>query len=127
MRKINKKLKHRTKNSRSYNHFSNEAYRESLLHELSKKVFVNSDDGLQRFCDININILNRHAPRKRKLAWGNEMPFITKDLSKAIMKRSKLCNNFLKNRTGEKKTLYTKQGTAVSHFWKNLKGNILQT
>ena len=68
MRKINKKLKHRTKNSRSYNHFSNEANRESLLHELSKKVFVNSDDGLQRFCDININILNRHAPRKRKLA-----------------------------------------------------------
>ena len=32
------------------------------------------------------------------------------------MKRSRLRNNFLKNRTGEKKTLYTKQGTAVSHF-----------
>ena len=37
------------------------------------------------------------------------MPFITKDLSKAIMKRSRLRNNFLKNRTGENKTLYTKQ------------------
>ena len=37
------------------------------------------------------------------------MPFITKDLSKAIMKRSRLCNNSLKNRTGENKTLYAKQ------------------
>ena len=109
MRNIFKKLKPRTINYRSYKHFSNEAYRESLLHELSKEVFVNNNDGLQRFCDININILNRHAPRKRKHARGNQMPFITKDLSKAIMKRSRLRNNFLKNRTKENKTLYTKQ------------------
>ena len=66
MRKIFKKLKARTINYRSYKHFSNEAYRESLLHELSIEVSVNNDDGLQRFCDININILNRHALRKRK-------------------------------------------------------------
>ena len=43
MRKIFKKLKPRTINYRSYKHFSNEAYRESLLHELSKEVFVNND------------------------------------------------------------------------------------
>ena len=83
MRKIFKKLKPRTINYRSYKHFSNEAQRESLLYELSKEVFVNNDDGLQRFCDINIDILNRHAPRKRKLARGNQMAFITKDLSKS--------------------------------------------
>ena len=71
MRKIFKKLKLRTINYRSYKHFSNEAYRESLLHELSKEVCINNDDDLQRFCDININILNRHAPRKRKNARGN--------------------------------------------------------
>ena len=71
MRKIFKKLKPRTINYRYYKHFSNEAYRESLLDELSKEVFVNNGDGLQRFCDININVLNRHAPRKRKLARGN--------------------------------------------------------
>ena len=101
IRKIFKKLKLRTIN---YRYFSNEAYRESLLHELSKEVFVNNDDGLQRLCDININILNRHAPRKRKHAPGNQMPFMTKDLSKTITKRSRLRNNFLKNRTGENKT-----------------------
>ena len=82
---------------------------ESLLHALSKEVFVNNNDGLQRFCDININILNRHAPRKRKHGRGTQMPFITRDLSKAIIKWSRLRINFLKIRTGENKTLYTKQ------------------
>ena len=37
------------------------------------------------------------------------MPFITRDLSKAIMKISRLRNNFVKNRMGGNKTLYTKQ------------------
>ena len=36
------------------------------------------------------------------------MPFITQDLSKAIMNRSKLSNNFNKNTTNENKILYTK-------------------
>ena len=46
MRKIFKKLKPRTIHYRSYKHFSNEAYRDSLLNELSKEVFVNNGDGL---------------------------------------------------------------------------------
>ena len=108
VRKIFKNLKLRTKNYRSYKHFSNEAYREFPLHELSKEVFFNNNDGLQRFHDININILNRYEPRKRENARKNQMLFITKDLSKAIMKRSRLHNNFLKNRMGRNETLHTK-------------------
>ena len=122
MRKIFKKLKNqRTINYESYKHFSNEAYVESLLHELSKVAFVNNDDGLQRFCDISISILNRYGPRKRKHARDNQISFTTKDLSKAITKRSRLRNNFLVKRTGENKTLYTKQRNyCVSHL-KNYK------
>ena len=33
---------------------------------LSNEVFVNNDKGLQMFCQLNINILNKHAPRKNK-------------------------------------------------------------
>ena len=109
IRKIFKKLKPRTINYRSYRHFSNEAYRESFLRELSKEVFTSNNGGLQRFCDINIIILNRHAPRKRKHARGNQMPFITRDLLKAAMKRSRVRSDFLKTRTGENKASYTKQ------------------
>ena len=82
---------------------------ESILLELSKEVFFINDDGLPRFCGVSINILNRHAPRKRKLARGNQMSFITKDTSKAIMKRSWLRSKFVQNKTRENKTLYTKQ------------------
>ena len=40
---------------------------------------------------------------------GNQMPFKTKQLSKEIMKRSRLRKNFLINRTEENKILYNRQ------------------
>ena len=79
---------------------------------------------MQGFCEININILNRTAPRKGKHVRGNQMSFVSKDLSKVIRKRSRLRNNFLKNRTEENKTLYTKQRNYCVSL---LKRNILQT
>ena len=56
IKKFLNKLKPRTIYYRSGKNFSNEAYRESLLHKLSNEIFVNNDDNLQSFCDININI-----------------------------------------------------------------------
>lgn len=66
-----------------------------------KELFIN--DYVERFCDIN-----GHALCEKKHAQGNQILFLTKDLSKAIMKRSRMCNNFLKNRTEENKPLHTK-------------------
>ena len=40
---------------------------------------------------------------------GNHSPFLNKNLSKAIMLRTKLRNIFLQNRTEENKFRYTKQ------------------
>ena len=77
----------------------------NLYYLNSQEVFPNNDDGLQRFCDINIIILNRHVPCKRKHAPGNQISFITRDFSEAIMKTSRLRNNFVKNGTGENKAL----------------------
>ena len=37
------------------------------------------------------------------------MSFMTQELSQEIMKRSRLCNNFLRNRTEVKKILYNRQ------------------
>ena len=47
MRKSFKKLKARVINYRSYKHFSNEVFRESLLGKLSQQTFVNN--GLKSF------------------------------------------------------------------------------
>ena len=55
------------------------------------------------------SMLDQYAPRKQKYARGNDMPFMNKTLSKEIMKRTKLRNKFLKERTDENKKRYTSE------------------
>ena len=69
MRRRFKKFQPRVIN-RSYKHFSNEYFRKCLLEKLSKEVLVNTDDGFQRFCDINITTLNKNAPSKKSILEG---------------------------------------------------------
>ena len=44
-----------------------------------------------------MEILNEHAPMKERLVRANYAPFMNKTLSKAVMHRSRLRNNYLKN------------------------------
>ena len=53
--------------------------------------------------------MDKFAPHKAKHARGNQMPFITKDLSRNIMKRSRLRNKYLNNNNGENRKLYSQQ------------------
>ena len=46
---------------------------------------------------------------KKKYIRGNNKPFMTKELSKSIMERTRLRNKFLKNPITEHKLAYTKQ------------------
>ena len=71
----------------------------------------------QRFCDINLQVLNRR----------NRMPFMTKQLSKEIMKRSRLPNNFLRNKTEERKFFIIDKGITVYLFCENLRENTMKT
>ena len=64
MKKSFRKFYPRLINYRSYKNFSNETFRECLLERLSNEIFENNDEGLQRFCDINLQVLNQHAPQK---------------------------------------------------------------
>ena len=89
MRKTFKKMHPRVINYRSYRGFSNETLRVSLINNLSNKVFVNNDDGLQKFCKTTMDTLNPFAPMKKKYAGFNQMPFMTKSFSKEIMTRPK--------------------------------------
>ena len=45
-----------------------------------------------------MEILNKHAPLKMKYVRANDQPFITKELRKEHMKRSRLRNKYLKNK-----------------------------
>ena len=121
MRKSLKKYRPKIINYRSYQNFSNEKYRETLINNLSKENYINNNDGFQRFCHISLDVLNKHAPCKKKHARGNQMPFFNKELSKAIMTRTKLRNIFLQNRSEENRIRYTKQRNFCLSFKENKK------
>ena len=58
---------------------------------------------------IFMEILDKFAPLKKNYIRANHSKFVTKELSKAIMLRSKLRNQFLKTKTQESKLKYNKQ------------------
>ena len=58
-----------------------------------------------------------HAPIKRKFLRANHVPYLTKTLRKAIMKRSELENKYVKNKTNENLNLIkSKEITAVNYI-----------
>ena len=89
-----------------------------MLNELKRETFVNNDRGFETFCDMNIKLLKRHALIKKKHKRG-----VTKDLSKAIMKRSKLTKNYLKNKTNTNRMLYKMQRNYCVSLLRNSKTN----
>ena len=60
MKKSFKKFQPRIINYRSYKHFSNDTFRKDLIDKLSNEELVINDDGMKRFCELSINILNKH-------------------------------------------------------------------
>ena len=79
---------------RCFKQFSNKAFRETLMNNPSSEEFVNNDKGLQRFCNVCGETVDKFDPIKRKYTQGNQMPFMTKEFSKEIVTRSRLRNNF---------------------------------
>ena len=61
MKKTFKKMRPRVINYRSYRDFSNETFRVSLINNLSNEVFVNNDDGLEKFFKTTVDTLNSFA------------------------------------------------------------------
>ena len=54
--------------------------------------FYNACDSYKSFSDNFHNIADKHAPRKEKVIRGNNAPFMTKDVRKAIMTRSTIAD-----------------------------------
>jgi hypothetical protein len=76
---------------RDYKHFNKEAFREELKMTIQNAIdFVDFES---KFLDV----LNKHAPVKKKNIRANHAPYMTKQIRKAIRKRTQLANK--KNRT----------------------------
>ena len=61
------------------------------------------------FQDVFNEVLNKHAPTKKKYVRANHVPFMTRALRKAIMLRSRLRNKHNKSRTAENWNNFRKQ------------------
>ena len=94
---------------RNYKNFSNDIFGDSLQKIFPPNLGNSCDQDVDDFLISCNKILDQYAPRKKKYVRGNHSPFMNKNLSKAIMLRTKLRNIFLKNRTEENKNRYTKQ------------------
>ena len=103
------KLQPKVVNYRDYKYFENCRFRADLLSELSKANIEENEEGLSDFLNTCKRILDLYAHRKQEYARGNHMPFLNRALSKEIMTRTRLRNNFLKDRSEENKRKYSKQ------------------
>ena len=101
------KLKPKIISYRDYKHFNNEHFRRDFLNALECNQGLNSS--YEIFEGIFMTILNDHAPKKLKYLRGNQQPFMNKDLSKAIMHRSRLRNKYLKERSVINRSMYVTQ------------------
>ena len=70
-----------------------------------------------------MEVLNKVAPQKTKFLRANHSKFVTKDVSKAIMLRTKLRNQFLKMKTLEARTKYNRQRNIYVSLVKKAKRN----
>ena len=72
-------------------------------------MYKNHNDKFPAFANVFRYVLDKHAPLETKTIRGNHAPFMTKNLSKAIMNRSRLRSKYLKWRSRENFLEYKKE------------------
>ena len=92
---------------RDYERFQNDLFRSELDYELSKLDVCNLE--FEHFLNIFIEILNKHAPIKKKYLRANQGEFMSKELNKSIMTRSRLRSKYLKEKSVDSKIAYDEQ------------------
>ena len=74
---------------RDMKNFDRRSFRNDLKAELEK-----IDSNYDTFENTFTSVLDKHAPLKKKLLRANEKPYVTKNMRKAIMKRSELATKY---------------------------------
>ena len=85
----------------NYKNFSNNIFRDLLLEIFPQNLVNSCDQDGDDFLISCRKILDQYAPREKNYVRDNHLPLMNKNLSKAIMLRTKLMNIFIKNRNEE--------------------------
>ena len=92
---------------RGYKYFDNEMFSNELENELSKIGSLTLNYAI--FKNVCMDAINKHGPLKRKYLKANHVEYMDKELSQAIMKCSKLQNDYLEHRSEKNRLAYKKQ------------------
>ena len=93
---------------RNYN-FDESLFRDELTKKMGKIYFEEESPNYDSFHRTFMSVLEKYAPIKEKKVRANNAPFMNKDLSKAIMTRSRLRNRYNKTPSQENLLAYKKQ------------------
>ena len=93
-------------NYRDYKKYNSLNFSRDLYNKLQCDVSASSN--YDSFQDILGEVLDKHAPIKKKNLRANNSPFMTKQLRKMIMNRSRYKNKFFKNKSVENWENYRK-------------------
>ena len=77
--------------------------------ELKNVLTIENIDDCTKFDEKNLEVLDKHAPLKRKLLRANHASYPSKASLKAIMRRSYLEKVYFKNRTENSLRAFEKQ------------------
>ena len=92
---------------RDYKNYDSLLFHNQLCHKLRE--IQQRDINYDTFEQIFMELLNKNAPIKMKYLRANNAPFMTKQLGKSIMNRTRLKNKFLKIPSIENELKYKKQ------------------
>ena len=84
-------------------------------------LYRNCDEQYEKLSEIFVDILNHHTPLKEKPIRGNQAPLMTKELSKALMEKSKTRNKYLKWSSRESYVSYKKSKNKCNSITKKAK------
>ena len=104
---------------RDYRKFVEQNFRIELKERLQNELIKD----YAKFEDIFLEVLNKHAPPKKKVFRANHKPYMTKKLRKAIMKRSALENKYYREKSENTFKAYKKQKNYTSKLLKKEKRN----
>ena len=102
---------------RDYKNFVEENFRTELRGKLNDQV----DKTYDVFEEVFLDVLNKHAPFKKKVFRANHKPYMTKSLRKAIMRRSALENKYHRDKLPETNKAYKKQRNYTRRLMKREK------
>lgn len=87
---------------------------ELLLMDLENLIVDNANESFNNLHQTLLDMLDRHAPKKRKIIRKNDFHCMSKKLKKAILVRNQMRNKFFKYRTDHYLAQYRKHRNAVT-------------